>query len=137
MSAATHLTATNRSELVSEVDADTAGLTNLDQKIQADTDGPTLRDDVRSIVTSYRVFVLLLPKAREVVVADAELAAADALGAAVTKLQSAIDAARAKGKDTTKAAADLAAMNAKTASGRQSAASVPGQVLQLQPAGYT
>jgi hypothetical protein len=136
VSATTHLADANRTELLREIDADSSGLTALDQKIQADTDGATLRDDVRSIVTSYRVFVLMLPKAREVVVADAELAAADALGTAAGKLHAAIDTATAKGKDTTKAVADLAAMNAKTASARQSAASVPGQVVPLQPANY-
>src|SRR2546422_337472 len=57
-----HLTDADRTELLAEIDADSTGLTALDQKIQADTDKDTLKADVHAIVLDYRVYLLMVPK---------------------------------------------------------------------------
>src|SRR2546428_166016 len=61
---ARHLTDADRQELLGEISADRSGLTALKAKIDADTDLTTLRNDLRTIVTGYRVYVLLEPKVR-------------------------------------------------------------------------
>src|SRR5947207_6502016 len=50
VSADEHLADADRTELLSEIDADTTGLTALDQTIQADTDPDTLKADVKKNV---------------------------------------------------------------------------------------
>jgi hypothetical protein len=127
------LTSGDRGQLLTQIDADSRGLTALDAKIQADTDRATLRTDVEAIVVDYRVYLLTVPKVHEVIAADTELAAVTRLDAIAARLQAAIDAARAHGHDTTRAQADLDAMKAKVAAADGAAAPVPGQVLPLTP----
>src|SRR5262249_17271343 len=94
-----------------QIDDQTAsGLTALANTIQGETDGSQLRTECYEIRDDFRVYVLVRPRARLVVAGDRELAAVNKLTDAATRIQSAIDKAKANGKDTTKAEADLATM---------------------------
>ena len=57
----------HRAALGDLIAAQTRGLTALDAKIQADTDLETLKADVKSIVTDYRVYLLTVPKVHLVI----------------------------------------------------------------------
>jgi len=123
----------DRTALTTQLQSQIDGLTTLNSKIQGDGDEATVRADAQSIVTDYRVYLLTIPKARGVVVADIELTAADRLTRVADRLAAAID--QGKG-DTGKAAADLAALRAKIAAVTAAVSPLPAQLLALQPAAY-
>ena len=127
------LSDSDRSALVTQLQGQIDGLTSLNAKIQGDTDEATVRADAGKIITDYRVYVLTIPKARGVVVADIELTADDRLGKLADRLQTTIDATS---KDTTKAKSDLAAMRAKLTTVTGAVTPLPAGLLALQPAGY-
>ena len=127
------LSDSDRSALVTQLQGQIDGLTNLNAKIQGDTDETTVRADAGKIITDYRVYVLTIPKARGVVASDIELTAEDRLGKLADRLQSTIDATS---KDTTKARSDLAAMRTKLTAVTGAVSPLPAGLLALQPAGY-
>ena len=57
-----HISSEQKSSLVSQVQVEITSLNNLYAKIAADTDITTLTVDKKSIVDSYRVFVVFMPK---------------------------------------------------------------------------
>ncbi|HZN13044.1 MAG TPA: hypothetical protein VFB78_02150 [Acidimicrobiales bacterium] len=133
---AQHLTDDHRAALNANLDATRDGLRALREQIRVETDRDAFKAECDSIWTSYRVFALVLPRTHLVTVADTELYAAGRLTNASTRLQQAIDDAKANGKDVTQAQADLDAMEAKVASGQASAAGVPASILSLTPADW-
>ncbi|HEV7865286.1 MAG TPA: hypothetical protein VGR20_21500 [Acidimicrobiia bacterium] len=128
------LSEADRAALTTQLQDQVNGFTSLNAKIQGDTDEATVRADAQRIVSDYRVYVLTIPKARGVVVADIELNAADRLAKLADRLAAAID--QATGKDTTKAKADLASLRAKLQSVTNTVPPLPAGLLALQPAGY-
>ena len=134
--AASHLQAAHRSTLKDRFTSDEDGLRALRTKIQGDSDCATLRQDVRSIVTGYRIYVLVGPQTRLTVVADRLVWVSSKLDDVAAKLQKAIDAAKARGKDVTAAQKALNDMKAQDATARTEAVAVPDKVLPLQPSGY-
>ncbi len=78
------------------------GLAALEATIQADTDAHALREHCTQVVNRFRVYLLVVPVAHQVVAADTTTAAADKLSARVADLQSAIDRAGAAGRDVTR-----------------------------------
>jgi hypothetical protein len=127
------LSDTDLSALTTQLQDQINGLTNLSARIQGDNDEATLRADSQRIVTDYRVYVLTIPKARGVVVADIELAAADRLTMLADRLKTAID--QAKG-DTTEAQTDLGLLRSKLTTVTGTVPPLPAGLLELQPAGY-
>jgi chromosome segregation ATPase len=123
----------DRSALTTQLQEQINGLTSLGARIQGDTDEATLRADAQRIVTDYRVYVLTIPKARGVMVADIEVAASDRLTRIAERLANAIDQAR---RDTTEAQEDLASMRSKLAAVDTAVLPIPAELLALQPAGY-
>ena len=119
----------DRSALTTQLQDQVNGLTSLNAKIQGDNDEATVRADAQKIITDYRVYVLTIPKARGVVVADIELNAEDRLSKLADRLQSMID--QASGKDTTKAKSYLASLRAKLTSVTGTVSPLPGLRYQL------
>jgi hypothetical protein len=133
---ATHLTSSNRSTLLSKLSSDSSGLQSLDTKIQGDTDGTTLHNDLRSIVTAYRIYVLVAPQVHLVVASD-RVAAFVTLGNSIAnKIQAKIDAAKAAGKDVKKAQDALDEMKKQLADAASAVAGVAAKVIALTPSGY-
>src|SRR5260221_6677463 len=56
------LSADQKTTLVSQLQAEISALNSLKAKIASDTDIATLRTDVQSIVKSYRIYALFIPK---------------------------------------------------------------------------
>lgn len=92
--------------MLAEIAATASGLTALGQTIAAETDLTRARAEFQQIYTSFRVYLLVAPKAGKVVRCDAQLVRIDELRSDAAKVQAAIDAAKAAGVDT--AAAQLA-----------------------------
>ncbi len=96
-----HITSTQKSTFTSAVSAEINNLNTLKTKIDADTDITTLRTDVKSIVDSYRVYVVFLPQLRMIVASDKILNITDTMNDFATKLASRIAAAENAGAATT------------------------------------
>ena len=88
-------------------------LTALKAKIDADTDGATLKTDIQSITGSYRVFALVLPQGRIAAAADREVTLVSMMSTLGTKLQARLNTATQAGATTTTLTAALTDMAAK------------------------
>ena len=133
ISDAKHISDGDKTTLTTIVVNDRSGLTTLKTKIDADTDVATARVDVQSIVTSFRVYVLLMPQVHLVRASDVGLDAVTRLDGLAARLQTRIDADRAAGKDVTRAQASVDDLKAQTKAAAGVLAPVPDQVTSLTP----
>jgi len=136
ITAATKLSASDKSTLSTEVSNEVSGLTALKAKLDAETTVAGARADAQSIFTDYRVYALIVPKVQLVKVADDQQVVEDKLTALATKLQSRITAAKASGKDVTALQAQLDDMTAKTKAAQAISSSIEASVINLQPSDY-
>lgn len=130
------LSATQKTELKAKVQTEIDTLNALKAKIDADTDIDTLRADVKSIVESYRVFVVFMPQIKLIAAADRLLTVAANLSAISTKLQTRITEAEASGKDVTQLNSYLTDLNTKVTDANTQANAVITDALTLTPEGY-
>lgn len=129
-----HVSAAHRSTLSGLYTVDAAGLAAVDAKVQADTTCKTAVDDGHTVVTDFRVYMLLVPQTHLVTASDTGAWGASRLAATAPKLQTAIDAMT----DATKKAAAQAALQdlaAKTAAAGGDYSGVGDVVLGLVPVG--
>lgn len=105
----------------------------LKAKIDADTDGATLKADIQSITKSYRIYLLVLPQGRITAAADRVLTMAGLMNDLSAKLQARITEAQAAGQDVTAMNTSLVSMNAKTADASLQANAAINLVAGLQP----
>jgi hypothetical protein len=132
------LTDADRHTLLSQLAAEKNGLSGLKAHVAADTDCPSLRADAKSVVETYRVYLVMAPKVHLVIAADSitKITNSDKVADSEAKLQAGIDKKKNEGKDMTQAQADLNDMKAKVASARAAVASVSSSVINLQPTDY-
>jgi hypothetical protein len=132
---ATHLTSSHRSTLLAQYSSAESGLKALDQKIQSDTTLSSVRADQATIVTGYRVYVLIVPKTHIVIASDRTTFIASELSKLEAKLAKAVDKAPA-GQNKTDAAAALADMQKQIAAATDAVSGVASSVLPLTASGY-
>ncbi len=130
------LTAAHRAALKAINAEVSSGLSSLADEIQAEDNAEELRAECRRIVTDFRVFVLVRPRARLVIASDRALAAATRLTGVADRIQEAIDDAKADGRDTAEAEAHLAAMQAAIGDAQNHASGVYEAVIHLTAADY-
>ena len=133
LAARTHVSAGHRSTLSGLYTADASGLAAVDATVQGDTTCKTAVEDGRTVVTDYRVYMLLVPQTHLVAASDTGAWSASRLAATAPKLQTAIDTMT----DATKKAAAQAALDdltAKTTAAGADYAGVGDVVLGLVPA---
>ena len=130
------LTSSDGAALSGEVASTKSGLTALKTQIDAESSQAALKTEVRDIATNYRVYLLVAPKVNLVNGADGVAAAQVSFDKISTNLTARIAAAKAAGKDTTAAQADLDAMNAAVAKAAGLAQPIPAALLPLTPAQY-
>jgi len=130
------LTASDASALSSEVASTKSGLTGLKATIDAETDLTALKADVKQIATNYRVYLLVAPQVRLTIGADTVQATKTVFDKVNSTLTARIAAAKAAGKDTTTAQADLDAMNAAVSQALGLTSPLPAKLLPLTPAEY-
>jgi len=136
LGASTKLKTADKSALTQQVQTEVASLTALENKLVADTDLATARTDVQSIVTDYRVYVLMLPKVRLVASTDRFDVVEDKLATLNDTLQTKVNAAKSAGKDVTALQSSLDDMKAKTADATSKTSTLVAQLLALQPTDY-
>lgn len=128
---AAHLTAADRSALLTQIGSEKTGLTALGEKISGDTDVATLRSDCKNIVADYHWFIIGLPKVHLTIAADDSLAIVKTLDDLAGRLQADIVRAQQRGLDVSQAQADENSLTAAVTSGLNAATPVPASVLAL------
>jgi len=131
------ISADEKTQLTSQVYTEIASLQALKTKIQADTVLTTLRTDVQSIITSFRVYVFFMPKVTIIAVADKLSQIADNLSTISAKLQSRVNEAKAKGLDTTSLDVLLTDLNTQISNAKVEYQTVITQAETLNFGSYT
>lgn len=136
VSAATGLTTGDRSTILGILNGDLSGMTTIEAQIAADTTVKQARTDYKTIFTSYRVYLVALPQARDATAADT---AASVSLPKLTTRQSTL-AALLAGKDSSKSTpalqADLADMTAQIGKASSALSGVSAEALAATPSGY-
>ena len=136
ISGAKALTSGDASALSAEVSSTKFGLTTLKATIDAETNIPALRADIVKIATDYRVYLLVVPQVNLVIGADTVVSLQSKAADINTALSAKIAEAKAAGKNTSAAEADLATANTDFAKAIAAASPLPAQLLPLTPAQY-
>jgi hypothetical protein len=110
--AAKNLADGHKATLSTVVNNDVTGLTALKAKVAGESTVAALHDDATSMVNDYRVYTLAGPQVRLTIAGDLESVAIGKAQQAHDKLAQLVANAKAGGKDTTTAEADLADMQA-------------------------
>lgn len=129
------LNADAKTSVVTSLTAQGQALTALKAKIAADTDEATLKADVKSVTDAYRVFALVIPQGRIVVMADTEVYVSDALLTLGAKLDARLKAAQTAGKDVTALGAQLTDLGTKATDAKTQAQAAIALIANLQPDG--
>lgn len=119
--AANKLTEAQKTALINSDQTVISNLNALKAKIDSDTDLATLRTDVKSVFTQYRVYMLVMPQNNILRASDRIQDVVTNLNALVTKLQSRIDQAKTAGKDVTSMQNNLTDLQTKTADAQKQA----------------
>ena len=130
------LTSADAAALSSEIASTRSGLAGLKTTIDSETGLVALRADIAKIATDYRVYLLVVPQVNLVSAADTVMAAQAKFSKVNDALAARIAAAKAAGKDTNAAQADLDAMNAAVTKAVGLATPLPAALLPLTVAQY-
>lgn len=130
------LTDPHKATLQSTISSDESGLIALKATIDGDTTLATLRADISRIWRDYRVYLLLFRQAYLTRGADGVDASVAHLIQIRTKLNAAIADAKAAGKDTSAAQAQVDAMTTALNNASAAVGGMAAEVLALTPAQY-
>lgn len=122
-----------KASLTATLQAAISEMNALKAKIDADTDGATLKADIQSITKSYRIYLLVLPQGRITAAADRIITTVGLMNDLSAKLQTRITTAQTAGQDVTAMNASLVDMNAKTADATVQANAAITLIANLQP----
>ncbi|HEY6736722.1 MAG TPA: hypothetical protein VI322_03320 [Candidatus Saccharimonadia bacterium] len=130
------ISAADKGALAKQIQDESTGLTSLKTKLANETTLAGARADVASIVTDYRVYVLMLPKTRLVAATDAAAVSVSNLNDLAAKLTSHISAAKSNNKDVSALETKLDDMKAKTADAGDKIDGLVAKLLAVQPSDY-
>ena len=130
------LTSAHKDALNGILSSTASGLTSLKATIDGDTTLGQLTTDLRRIVTDERVYLVVARQVFLVRAADTGSTVAADMGDATTSLQTAIDEAKANGKDTSAAEAALASMQGHLSDATGKLDGVAADVLAVTPASF-
>lgn len=137
LNTAAKLTAADKAALTQQIQAEIAGLTTLKAKLGAETELAAARADATSIVTDYRVYALMAPKARMVAAIDRLTVSADKLSEMQASLRIKVDAANASPASGVSADQQkVDAMASKIAAAKAATDGMTAKLLALQPTDY-
>ena len=119
--------------LMAPIQAEIKNLTELKTQIETESDATALGALVASLVSSYRVYALFVPKIMIISSAEKLLSVADLLTSVQEKI---LETALASGQDVAEIETLLTDAEENITSGRESAESAIEAVSELDPAGY-
>ncbi len=123
----------DKNSLTSMLQTQIDALIALKAKIAAETSTTSLKEDIKSITNSYRIFALVMPKASITAYADRLHVLVSQMTTLGTKLQARIDAAKAGGADVSAATTAMTDYNAKIANAQVQITAAVNEVTPLQP----
>jgi len=127
------LSATDKTSLTSEVQAEIDSLKALLVEIQADADLENLKTDAKSIVDSHRIFALFIPKIQILGAADRMFSIADQMSSQAARLETKINEAEASGNNVTDLDSLLSDMKTKIEEAKSKANEASAAVENLKP----
>ncbi|OGH07697.1 MAG: hypothetical protein A2171_00605 [Candidatus Levybacteria bacterium RBG_13_35_9] len=130
------LSAEQISSLQAQIQTDINGLNTLKAKINADTDLTTLRTDVKSIVTDYRIFAFFMKYINLSAALERASNLYDKLLVVHGKLAAKITEAASNGKDVTQLNTKLSDMKAKLDSAKTLIDAAIAEISGLNAQGY-
>lgn len=133
---ATKLSSSDKTTSIDEVNTEITGLRTLQTQLSADTTLTSAISDAQSIISEYRVYVLVLPKIWLVKTADDQQVTQANLTTLAGKLQSRLTAEKTAGKDITTLQNDLNDMNIQITDSQKISPVVEADVIKLQPSDY-
>lgn len=136
VNAMVRLSATDKSNLSASISNQVTAMNTLQTQIAADAAAnstSSLKADVQSITSSYRIFILVLPQGMIEAAADRVLTIASTMNDLSAKFGARITTAQAAGNDVTAASATLGDFNAKVADANIQANAAASEVASLTP----
>lgn len=130
------LTDAQKSDLTTQVQNQINSLNSLKTKIDADTDITTLRTDVKSIITDYRIFVFFIEDINIIAASERISSVLLNISAVSDKLKTRIIQAQTDGKDVTSLNTLLANMQTKITDATTLTNSAMTEVASLSATGY-
>lgn len=130
------LSSDQKTSLINQIQIQINDLTILKTEISADTDMETLRADVKSIVNSYKIYALFIPKIHILATADVILETSDKTTELSNKLQQRIDQAKTEGKDISSVQTYLTDMQSEIEDAKKQAQNAIDTVTPLTPEGF-
>jgi hypothetical protein len=130
------LSATEKSSLSANIQTELSDMTNLQAKVSADATAnstSSLLTDVKSITSSYRVFILVIPQGAIEAASDRVLTTASIMDDLSTKLSARISTAQTAGNNVTAATTALTDLNAKVSDSNAQATAAASEVSSLMP----
>jgi len=107
------VTSAEKAQFSASIQGQITTLNDLKSKIMLDTDLETLKTDIKSITTSYRIFMLIIPQGHIMATADSIMTSINTTAALGIKLETRIKEVENAGKDTKSLATLLADVSAK------------------------
>jgi hypothetical protein len=133
ISGAAKLSSEHGTTLANLVTADTNDLTALRAKVAAESTVDAVRADEKTMIVNYRVYLLVVPKVRLTIAADAENAAIAGLDTVRTAESGAIATAKSKGKDVSTEQSELTDLTNQLAAARGVLAGKVAALLAVAP----
>jgi hypothetical protein len=130
------LTDEHQAALERILDHSASGLRELRAEIEGDTELAELREDLPRIAEDFRIYVLVVRQVRLVVAADITELAVERASSAADRLEGAIEAAEAAGKDVGDAPELLASMRDHIAAADAAIDGIADAVLPLTPSDW-
>ncbi len=130
------ISSTTQASIVAGINAQISALTTLKARIMADASSSatsSLKADIKSIVQSYRIFALILPRAAIDAAAGRIEGVGTDLSTLAGKLQARVTEAQTAGANVTAAASALADMNAQITNANVSVQAAVNEVASLTP----
>jgi hypothetical protein len=130
------LTDAQKTTFTSNMQTEITNLNALQTKITEETDAATLRTDVKSIVSSYRIYALYMPQVQIVLASNSILDSVDKFNALGVKLQNRISDAQSAEKDVSTLKTTYADFQGKVTDAQAQANDAISTVTSLQPQDY-
>ncbi len=130
------LTPSDRTTIDGILSPTTAGIAALAQKVPGDTTCAAVAADRQTMVQTYRVFAVVAPQTHLTMAADRAAMIESEIAAGEPKMQAAIIAAQAAGKNVSTADTAYADVQAKLAAAQSSTAGVASTALSQTPASF-
>ena len=131
------LTTDEQTPILSQISTTQTALNTLKSQIASNTDVASLKTQVTSIYTDYRIYAIFLPQINAIIALDTQTNHIAKLNDKFTQSQTRIDAAKAKGTDVTTRQNALDDAKSIVSAVETSIANLTTQAQNLKPADYS